>query len=152
MMDIVQPSIDTLERAVDAFWETFPPFWQNVRAHIRKVAVEQFDITVEQFHILRHIRRGRGSISELADAKRISRAAISQAVDVLVNKGMITRTQARPDRRYVLLELTSAGNALLDAIFDNTRQWTMGILTPLSEDELQNLIRSMETLQKSSSL
>lgn len=130
------------------FWESVPPFWHRVRAHIREVAVVQFDITVEQFHILRHIRQGQGSVSEIAQAKHISRAAISQAMEALVNKGLVTRRQSQLDRRHVQLDLTAEGNALLDAIFEDTSQWLMKSLASLSNDELQAMIQVMESLQR----
>ena len=58
-----------------------------------------------------------GKIHEqLATAKNISRPAISQAVDVLVNKGLLTRMQSTKDRRYVDLALTDAGDNLLDTV------------------------------------
>jgi len=139
---------DTLHQTVEFFWETFPPFWHRIRAHIRQVAVEQFDISVEQFHILRHIRHGVGSVSELAKAKKISRPAISQGVDTLVNKGLITRTTDPHDRRHIQLSLTDSGNALLDAIFEDTCQWMMQVLSILSQDELQTLGRAMNSLRK----
>ena len=137
-----------LQQAVDAFWENLPPFWQRIRAHIRQVAAEQFDLSVEQFHILRHIRRGQASVSELAEAKNISRPAISQAVDVLVNKGFIQRMPDARDRRHVQLTLTDSGNALLDAIFADTYQWMMQLLSPMSAEELHNLVRAMDSLKK----
>src|SRR5574339_92572 len=93
------------EQAVDRFWETMPPLWNTVRSHIRATATANFDITVEQFHVLRYVRRGPGSMSELATAKNISRPAISQAVEVLVKKGLLTRVQNAEDRRYVDLAL-----------------------------------------------
>ena len=139
---------DTLHQTVDFFWETFPPFWHRIRAYIRQVAMEQFAISVEQFHILRHIRRGVGSVSELAKAKKISRPAISQGVDVLVNKGLIARTPDPHDRRHIQLSLTDSGNALLDAIFEDTCQWMMQVLSILSEGELQTLSHAMESLRK----
>jgi DNA-binding MarR family transcriptional regulator len=142
------PSDHVLRQAVDAFWEAFPPFWHLVRAHIRQVAVEQFGISVEQFHILRQVRRGLVSISALAAARNISRPAISQAVEVLVQKGLLTRTTDPRDRRYIQLSLTTPGNALLDAIFDNTRQWMVQILATLSEEELEALILSLNALRK----
>ena len=77
------------EQAIDRFWETVPPVWNFVRSHIRATAIGNFDITVEQFHILRYVRRGTGSMSELAAAKNISRPAMSQAVDVLVKKKLL---------------------------------------------------------------
>ena len=103
---------------------------------------------MEQFHILRHIRGGCGSVSELAEAKNISRPAISHGVDMLVNKGLVTRTPDPRDRRHVQLALTDSGNALLDAIFKNTRQWMIQALSPLGDEELQALTRAMNSLRK----
>jgi DNA-binding MarR family transcriptional regulator len=148
MSDTSEPSKELLRQAVETFWETFPPFWQRVRAHIRQVAVEQFDISVEHFHVLRYIRGGQGSISELAEAKNISRPAISQVVEVLVQKGLIRRTHDARDRRYIQLTLTDSGNALLDAIFDNTREWMMQTLLPLSDEELYLLAQALDSLRK----
>jgi len=133
---------------VDKFWDSFPPFWHRVRAHIREVAVEQFDITVEQFHILRLIRQGQGSVSEIAQAKHISRAAISQAMEALVTKGFVTRSQSPIDRRHVQLALTAEGSAHLNSIFEDTSQWLMPDLASLSETEVQALIKAMESLQR----
>jgi DNA-binding MarR family transcriptional regulator len=152
MSDENDPSKEILRQTVETFWETIPSFWQRVRAHIRQVAVEQFDISVEQFHILRHIRRGQGSVSELAEAKNISRPAISQAVEILVKKGFIRRIPDVRDRRHVQLALTEAGNALLDAIFTDTSAWMMAILSPLSAEELTNLKQAMDSLGKLSGL
>ena len=142
------PTQESLRQTAEVFWESLLPFWHQIRAHIRTVAVEQFDISVEQFHILRHIRKGHGSVSELAEEKRISRPAISQAVDALVNKGLIRRTPGEKDRRHVQLDLTTDGNALLDGIFDNTNRWMMEVLGRFSEDELQSILTAMSLLKK----
>jgi MarR family transcriptional regulator, 2-MHQ and catechol-resistance regulon repressor len=137
---------DLLSQTVETFWETIPPFWHRVRAHIRQVAVEQYGISVEQFHILRHIRHGQGSVSELADAKNISRPAISQGVDVLVKKGFVSRVPDVKDRRHVNLALTDSGNALLDAIFEDTSEWMMTLLSPMRAEELAILKQAMASL------
>ena len=137
-----------LEQTLDKFWETIPPLWGYIRAHIRAIATENFDISVEQFHILRYIRRGDCSVSELADARNISRPAISQGVDALVNKGLVMRRQSKEDRRYVELELTPEGNALLDSVFQNTREWMKSSLESLSQEELELAMRGMEMLKK----
>ena len=91
---------------IEAFWSTIPPVWNRVRGNVRAIALENFDISVEQFHILRHIRRGLSSVSELAEVKQISRSAVSQAVDILVARGLICRRQNALDRRNIPLELT----------------------------------------------
>ena len=137
-----------LEQTLDKFWETIPPLWGYIRAHIRAVATENFDISVEQFHILRFIRRGHCSVSDLADVKNISRPAVSQGVDALVNKGLVTRTQSKEDRRYVELELTPEGNALLDRVFQDTRKWMKASLELFSQEELELAVHGMEILKK----
>ena len=137
-----------LEQTLDRFWETIPPLWGRVRSHIRAVATENFDISVEQFHILRFIRRGHGSVSELADVRNISRPAISQGVDALVNRGLVTRTQSKEDRRYVELELTPEGNDLLDSVFQDTRDWMKESLEQFSQEELDLAVHGMDVLKK----
>jgi len=137
-----------LEQTLDKFWETVPPLWGFIRAHIRAVATEDYEISVEQFHILRFIHQGQGSVSELADARNISRPAVSQGVDTLVNKGLVTRRQSREDRRYVELELTPQGNALLNSIFQDAREWMKARLETFNQQELELAIHGMEILEK----
>lgn len=144
----MSPSKELQEQAIDRFWETIPPLWGKIRAHIRSEATSQFDISVEQFHVLRHVRRGINSISDLATAKNISRPAISQAVDLLVNKGLLTRTQSTEDRRFVELTLTESGNNLLDTVFKETRAWMKGLMNDLSDEELDNIASAMTSFKK----
>jgi DNA-binding MarR family transcriptional regulator len=148
MVNMDLTSEPTLHLAIERFWETFPSVWDSIRGNVRMIATENFEITVEQFHILRHIRKGRGSVSELAEVKQISRSAISQAVDVLVDKGIINRQTNPEDRRYVTLELTKSGNDLLNAIFEKNRAWMMLKMASISQEELNNIIRAMEILKK----
>lgn len=143
----MMPSTSPQDAAIERFWETIPPLWNSIRFYIRSTATGSFDITVEQFHVLRFVRRGM-SISELAAAKHISRPAISQAVDALVKKGLLTRTQRPNDRRFVELTLTGQGNALLDSVFKVTRQWMRKRMNKLSATELDTIARAMEALKK----
>lgn len=136
------------DQAIDRFWETVPPLWNFVRSHIRSTATANFDITVEQFHVLRYIRRGTDSMSDLATAKNISRPAISQAVEVLVKKGLLTRVQSTHDRRFVDLALTEAGNNLLDTVFKETRGWMKERMHTLTADELETIAKAMEAMKK----
>jgi DNA-binding MarR family transcriptional regulator len=137
-----------LQQAIDRFWETIPPLWNRVRSNLRTTAVERFGISVEQFHILRHINHGINSVSDLAEERCISRPAISQVVDVLAQKGLLTRQQETDDRRHVKLALTEKGKTLLNAIFDNNHRWMISKLEALSQDELGVAIQAMETLKK----
>jgi DNA-binding MarR family transcriptional regulator len=132
--------------AIEAFWSTIPPVWNRVKGNVRAIAVENFDISVEQFHILRHIRKGLTSVSELAEVKQISRSAVSQAVDILVERGLIFRRQNALDRRNIPLELTDSGNALLDTIWEKNRAWMKNQMASLTVQELNTLTGAMEIL------
>jgi DNA-binding MarR family transcriptional regulator len=134
--------------AIEAFWGTIPSVWNRIKGNLRSIAVDQYGISVEQFHILRHIRKGLTSVSDLAEVRQISRSGISQAVDVLVDRGLICRLQNARDRRNIPLELTEAGNKLLDAIWEKNRAWMSGRMTSLSEQELNTLTCGMQILAK----
>jgi len=140
-------SDELLKQTIDRFWESFPPTWNRIRTNVRGIAVEKFGITVDQFHILRNIRKGHGSVSELAEAKGISRPAISQAVDLLVGKGLVTRRQNAKDRRFVQLELTSEGSELLSAIFRENRIWMEQKLSSLTSEQMTQIIAALDVLK-----
>jgi DNA-binding MarR family transcriptional regulator len=141
-------SEELIPLAIDRFWGTIPPVWNRIKGNVRSIAVENFDISVEQFHILRHIRRGICSVSELAEVKQISRSAVSQAVDVLVDRGLICRRQNAQDRRNIPLELTGAGDKLLDTIWEKNRAWMKSQMTSLTAQDLNTLTCAMELLAK----
>ena len=148
METLEKTSEELLQTAIDRFWETVPPVWNKVRGNVRCIATENFEITLDQFHILRHIRKGRGSVSELADLQQISRPAISQAVDILVEKGLISRRTNADDRRYIRLELTPSGNDLLNTIFRQNRTWMMEKMAAVSPDEIDSIVQGLEILKK----
>jgi DNA-binding MarR family transcriptional regulator len=134
--------------AIESFWSTIPPVWNRIKGNVRAIAEEHYNISVEQFHILRHIRRGLTSVSELAQVKQISRSAISQAVDILVERGLICRRQNALDRRNIPLELTESGNALLDTIWEKNRAWMKSQMLGLTGQELEILSSAMDILAR----
>ena len=130
-------SDEKLQQVVDLFWETIPPAWNSVRSQVRSIATEKFDVTVEQFHILRHIRGGACSVSELAVVGHISRPAISQAIELLVNKGLVSRQTSLRDRRFGVLGLTPQGAGLLEKIFCQASNWMKTRLSRLEKEDLE---------------
>jgi len=134
--------------AIEKFWETIPPAWHATRATIRKVAAEQFHLTVEQFQVLRRIRRGSASVSALAQASQTSRSAVSKAVDALVRRGLVARSQDPDDRRNLPLALTDEGQRVLSAIYAEAEEWLAARFARLTADELSLSLQAMEILQK----
>ncbi len=148
MQASVTASEKLLPAAIDAFWGTIPPVWNRIKGNIHSIAVENYDISFEQFHILRHIRKGLTSVSQLAQMRQISRSGISQAVDVLVEHGLVCRLQNSQDRRNIPLELTEAGNNLLDIISEKNRAWMKNQMASLSAQDLETLTCAMGILSK----
>ncbi len=139
---------ELLYQAIERFWETIPPVWNTIKHNVRSTATDHFDISVEQFHILRHIRKGIVSVSDLATERQISRPAISQAVDVLVDKGLIARGENAEDRRFVQLELTPTGNDLLNTVFEKNRAWMKEQMASLTQEEMNTLLQGLVVLKK----
>jgi len=137
----------TLDQAIESFWETVPPVWHFIRGQVRVIASEQFNLPVDYYHILRRIRKGSHSVSDLATDFQISRSAISQSVDLLVEKGLVTRTEQVKDRRFVQIELTPEGDTLLNAIFKQNRAWMKTKMVRLTEEELYTIQKAMLLLK-----
>jgi DNA-binding MarR family transcriptional regulator len=133
---------------IEKYWETIPPAWRVTRAVIRSIATEKYNLTVEQFQVLRRIRRGSTSVSALAEASQTSRSAVSKAVDVLVHKGLITRSQDLDDRRNIPLALTEEGQDTMAGIYDKTEKWLESLFSRLTVGELDILLRGMTLLNR----
>ncbi len=151
MNDHVHIELDvdvTLPQAIEKFWEAFPAVWNRIRANLRLILAREFSITIEEFHILRNLRRGYCSVSELATVQQISRPAASQTVEALVQKGLVSRHYDARDRRHIRLALTTAGSETLNGIFQKNRGWMTGKMAALNPEEIATVARAMEALRQ----
>lgn len=132
---------------VDCVLETLPPVWDRIRFNLRTAATGKFGITLDQFHTLRHIRMGYQSVRDLSEKRQVSRAAVSQAVELLVKKGLVTRRQEGEDRRCVLLELTPYARKVLDANYEDNRAWARQRMAGLTVAQLAEVRKAMAVLK-----
>lgn len=137
-----------IQALLERYWESIPPAWHRTRAAIRTVAAEEFNLTVEQFQVLRRIRRGMASVSAIAEDSRTSRSAVSRAVEALVRRGLVSRSQNPTDRRNLPLTLTGEGERVLTGVFAGAEAWLEVRFARLSREERQSLLAGMEILQK----
>ena len=133
---------------IEKFWESIPSAWRRTRKKIRQIALEEFKISEEQFQVLRRIRKGNNSVSALADASLTSRSAVSRAVDSLVKRSFITRTQDPKDRRNIPLVLTNEGRRVMDAIYTEAEDWLSIHFGQMNSNEMDILLQGMEILRK----
>jgi DNA-binding MarR family transcriptional regulator len=149
MVNLDRTNIENIShQAIDRFWEVIPPVWDRIQRNIRTIAADQFEITVKQYQILRHIQKGKGSVSELATVKQISRSAASQVVELLVNKGLVNRRQNENNRRCHELDLTERGINLLNEIDKKNRRWMMEQMAALSTNEVSMVLGGFEVLKR----
>jgi len=73
--------------------------------------------------------------------------AISQAIDALVAKGLVTRAQEEGDRRRVALALTPLAAKVLDDKLDETRAWIEGRLASLDAGQLEVVRAALDSLR-----
>ncbi len=142
------PNPTPSQTLIDKFWESVPPAWRQTRSQIRRIAVEKFQMTEEQFQVLRRIRKGSASVSALAEASQTSRSAVSKAVEALVRKGFVARSQDPNDRRNIPLALTDEGQRVMAGIYDETEQWLSARFARLTAEETEFLLLGMGSLQK----
>ena len=142
------PNSTSNSNLIDKFWESIPPAWKQTRTQIHRIAGEKFQMTEQQFQILRRIRKGSASVSALAEASQTSRSAVSKAVEALVRRGLVIRSQDLRDRRNIPLALTGEGQRVMDAIFGEAESWLFARFAGLSPDELVTLQQGMDTLHK----
>jgi len=78
--------------------------------------------------------------SEIADELHISRSAVTQVLDAVVQKGLAERQHDPQDRRTARILLTAAGGAKLQQLEAVRTRLTRQLSDGLSDDELQAAI------------
>jgi DNA-binding MarR family transcriptional regulator len=103
--------------------------------------------TTGQLKLLHLVERTeRSTVSDVADFLGISRAAASKAVDRLVRRDLLARTESPDDRRVTLLSLTAAGRELL-AVCTRAREDALGmIFEGCSVEDLSRVTRVLDRL------
>lgn len=110
-------------------------------------SLNKYDLTPPQFHALIHTRNNRGvTIGELCDHMFLACSTVSGLVDRIEEKGWIRRIRDQKDRRIVRLELTRAGEQLLEEILESRRATLVESLKTISDFEQQELARYLNLL------
>jgi DNA-binding MarR family transcriptional regulator len=141
------PNPPSTPALIDKFWESVPPAWRQTRSQIHRTAVEKFQMTEQQFQVLRRIRQGSASVSALAEASQTSRSAVSKAVDSLVRRGLVARSQNQQDRRNLPLALTDEGQRVMDLIYGEAEAWLSSRFARLTPEETASLLQGLELLR-----
>ncbi len=124
--------------------------WSEVFMHRSMREFKRFmdatGLSFSQINILmRLFHGGSAGVSEIGDQLGVTNPAASQAVDRLVQLGLIERTEDPEDRRAKRLALTQKGRTLIEKGVEVRSQWIEGLTDALTPEQ-QNMIISALTL------
>ncbi|MEE6259796.1 MarR family winged helix-turn-helix transcriptional regulator [Plantactinospora sonchi] len=102
------------------------------------------------FDVLATLRRAgppyRLTPTELMRAAMVTSGAITQRLDRLEARGLVTRTPSEADRRAVLVALTDEGRALVDRVLPDhvaTEERLLAALAPAEREDLARTLRGL---------
>lgn len=94
-------------------------------------------LTFRQYRTLSRVADGYTSMSQLAARGNLSLPTVSENVDGLVRRGLMTTTPSAQDRRAVVLGITEAGRAAVASADEALRDFIGYLLKEISPDELE---------------
>src|SRR5512136_645577 len=108
---LIMSSTQTLTEVIREWSEVF----MHRSMHDFKRFMDETGLSFSQINILmRLLHGGNAGVSEIGGQLGVTNAAASQAVDRLVQMGLIERTEDPVDRRAKRLTLTAKGHAVIE--------------------------------------
>ncbi|MCL5934978.1 MAG: MarR family transcriptional regulator [Firmicutes bacterium] len=123
------------EEKIKKLEEVFQEVARNIAIRVYHGSDEK--LTHPQFFMLKKLRNGPATVSEVADYLGVSLSAITAMADRLVKTKYITRCRSEDDRRLVWLELTDTGREMLNKAAERNRELIHGLLNKLPEEDLE---------------
>jgi DNA-binding MarR family transcriptional regulator len=91
-------------------------------------------------------KHGSGTMSECSKRVGLARGSFTAVADSLEEKGLVNRISGSDDRRKCILMLTKEGEKVAREINARFKQQVAARLARLSEEELGNLKKALETI------
>jgi DNA-binding MarR family transcriptional regulator len=96
--------------------------------------------------VLGTLRDGPRRITELATTEALAQPTVTQLVDKLEGRELVTRSRSETDGRVVLVEMTPAGREKLEEVRQEIRANMRRQLAELPDEDLNDLVHAAETL------
>ena len=136
-------------REIDDFLASTHVFAAAVRDVVEQRILDQVaggQVTVPQVKLLKLVAMTQGyTLGDVASFLDVSNAAASKAVDRLVRRDLLQRSEDPDDRRAMHLSLTQAGDCLLSAYESARRRKLESIFEQFAAEDLQ---RAAELLDR----
>jgi len=108
---------------------------QSIRAHLDAIGVD--DLPRNGAFILAGIDASGRPRQDLPAELGVTKQAVSQVIDVLVNRGYLTRRSASGDRRRVDLEPTDRGREVVAAVLRGIEAVDRGLSERVSPEQIE---------------
>lgn len=129
-----------------ALLEIVPEVMQEIRRRVR--SQRGSDLSVLQLRALAFLDHNPGApLSAVADHVGLTLPSMSTQVSNLVERALISRTTLPTDRRYVALQLTDQGKAILATVRENTRSSLATSVAHLSDAERIQVVDVLHLLR-----
>jgi DNA-binding MarR family transcriptional regulator len=87
------------------------------------------------------------TLGELAELERVASPTITKVIGLLHEKGLVDKITDPADRRFVRVQLTTEGEALLARTRARKTAWLARQLQDLSPDEVERLVAAADVLE-----
>jgi DNA-binding MarR family transcriptional regulator len=154
---------DFVDKDVERAVREFPSIDPDVEAIVERICkinryfdvamgetLDGFDLNRGDYRLLMHMRSAGApyekSPSELADFLLVSSGSMTNRLDRLENRGLLTRRADPGDRRAVLVQLTDKGKSVIDDAVALQAKKESEIVGPLVQGDRDALMRSLRQL------
>ncbi len=136
-----------LDQTAALLLEVVPLVMRTIKGEMRRRRAE--GLSVPQFRAMLHVnRQAQASLTEVAEYLGLTSATTCRMIDDLVGRGLVLSQPSTVDRRKIVLTLTLAGRASLEAARQGTLDCLEGMLAPLSGAERAAILQAMGILQR----
>jgi len=137
---------DLMDQAQAEFTRVLPRVYRRVQSFRLQVARE-LGISRAQMEVISLLsRKGRLSLTEVAQALVLAKSNITITVDQLVALGCVAKQHHPSNRRIVLLELTSQGEEFQGQFRARFRKLVIDGLSGLNGEEIAVLVQGLQRL------
>lgn len=107
------------------------------------------EVTLAQFRTLQALSTyGSQTVTALAEHLDVHASTMTRMCSRLVTRGLVVRLPSAVDRREVVIQLSPAGDGLVNDVLTNRRSEFVAIVERLSIDEQRAVIEALETFAK----
>jgi DNA-binding MarR family transcriptional regulator len=120
--------------------------WER-RDRILSEILRPHDLSLTQWRLLYTLTKlSNRTMNEVADFLTLDRTSLTRAVDKLVARGLLLRTEVAHDRRLTEITLTAAGRALRDEVLEQNVELYERLIEGVDDEALESATEVMELM------